>query len=65
MGLKALISPLQEIAKRSAQTVIHSIICIIYQKNSLLAENLWELLFADDLVIMADSKEQLQERLVK
>ena len=29
------------------------------------AENLWELLFADDLAIMADSKEQLQERPLK
>ena len=29
------------------------------------AENLWELLFADDLAIMADSEEQLQERLLK
>ena len=29
------------------------------------AENLWELLFADDLAIMADSEEQLQERLSK
>ena len=30
----------------------------------LLAKNLWELLFADDLAIMADS-EELQERLIK
>ena len=29
------------------------------------AENLWELLFADDLAIMADSEEQLHERLLK
>ena len=29
------------------------------------AENLWKLLFADDLAIMADSEEQLQERLLK
>ena len=28
-------------------------------------ESLWELLFADDLIIKADSEEQLQERLVK
>ena len=29
------------------------------------AQNLWELLFADDLAIMADSEEQLEERLLK
>ena len=49
----------------SALSPLLFIVIIDVLSEHLRAENLWELLFADDLVIMADSEEQLQERLVK
>ena len=49
----------------SALSPLLSAVIIDVLSEHLRAENLWELLFPDDLVIMADSEEQLQERLVK
>ena len=44
--------------------LLFTVIIDVLSKH-LQAENLWELLFADNLIIMADSEEQLQERLIK
>ena len=54
-----------ELHQGSALSPLLFAVIIDVLSEHLRAENLWELLSADDLVIMVDSEEQLQERLIK